>query len=234
MPIFSVVLIGTKYTGNLGAVARAMKNFSLEDLLLVDPPEIDDDAISRAMHAVDILENAITFDTPEDAFEGFDMVVGTSGINTSKEKHFLRQAVTPEEFAEDIMDYEGNIALVFGREDFGLKNEELMLCDRLITVPTSPIYPIMNLSHAVCVVLYELHKWIGDPKIVHDFNHMSDTDKEILLKTFSTVLDEVEYPEHKREITEVMFRRILGRANVTSTEYHRLMGVFNHILDKLE
>ncbi len=233
MPEFSVVLIGTKYTGNLGAVARVMKNFGLDRLLLVNPPDIDDDAISRSMHAVDVLNNARTYSRPEDAFSEFDMVVGTSGINTLKEKHFLRHAESPARFAEDVKDYSGRIALVFGREDYGLTNEELMLCDRLVTVPTSQEYPIMNLSHAVCVVLYERYKIMGENIMENDFADVVDSDKERLLDLFARILEEVKYPTHKRDITETMFRRVLGRANITSTEYHRLMGVFNHIENKV-
>lgn len=234
MPEFYVVLIATKYTGNLGAVARVMKNFGISKLRLVDPPEIDDDAISRSMHAIDVLENAETYYSITDAFKGMDMIVGTSGINTLKEKHFLRHSETPAQFTEDIRDYEGQVALVFGREDIGLTNEELMRCDRLITIPTSSVYPIMNLSHAVGVILYELYKIMGEEITENDFSDIVDSDKERLLELFANILCEVEYPPHKRNITETMFRKILGRANITSTEYHRLMGVFNYIESKLK
>ncbi len=229
----SVVLIGTKYTGNMGAVARVMKNFGFSKLILVDPPAVDDDAISRAMHAADILDNAMVYESLHDVLRDHDLLVGTSGIGTVKEKHFLRHSEEPEAFASDILDYSGRVALLFGREDIGLRNDELSSCHRLITVPTSDEYPIMNLSHAVSVVLYELFK-ISCPKVTTEqHEEVSPDNSELLYLIFSRILEYSDYPVHKRERTEIMFRRMLGRAMIRSREYHRLMGVFSHIEEKL-
>lgn len=232
----TVVLIGTKYTGNLGAVARVMMNFGFKDLIMVDPPELDDDALARAMHAKKILYDAERCDSLDEILQRFDLVIGTSGIGTLKERHFLRHSEDPETFASDISTYHGSIALLFGREDIGLKNSELMSCDRLITIPTSDEYPIMNLSHSVSVILYELFKQgvtaTGVKKDEEETLYSMETKKRLFTK-FSNVLKIVDYPEHKRERTEIMFKKILGRATVNHKEYHRLMGVFTYIEDEL-
>ncbi len=234
MPRFSVVLVEPQTSGNIGAVARLMVNFSIKEIFLVDPTNIDDEAEARAMHAKDLLEKAKIVEDYQGLLKRFDMVVGTTGIHTEKEKKFLRKAETPEKFANSIKNHEGKIALVFGREDKGLNNEELKSCDRLVRIPSSEEYPILNLSHAVGIFLYELHKVIGDPSVKNEDKISEASERERLIGNFSEVLEMVNYPEHKREKTEIMFRKILGRATLTKWEYHRLMGVFSQILQELE
>lgn len=230
---YSVILVDPKTPGNIGAVARLIRNFELTELHLIDPPEFDDEAYARAMHAKDLLENAFIHDELDDCLKRFDMVVGTSGINTKKEKKFLRKAETPENFAEKTKSYEGKIGLMFGREDQGLSNEELKNCDRLIRIPTSEDYPIMNLSHAVGIVLYEIFKENKDVDLIPEDKISSQADRDRLIDYFTEVLEMIEYPDHKKEKTEIIFRRILGRAMITKWEYHRLMGVLSQIKKKL-
>ncbi|MEF8873626.1 MAG: RNA methyltransferase [Candidatus Thermoplasmatota archaeon] len=234
MKNFSVVLVEPQTGGNIGAIARLMGNFSLEKLYLVDPVEIDDEAEKRAMHAKDILDDAETVEDYGSLVEKFDLVVGTSGINTEKEKKFLREAETPRKLSSELADHRGNIALVFGREDTGLFNEELKKCDRLVRIPASEDYPILNLSHAVAIVLYELFLEIGDSEIEGGRKSSEKNERERLIDCFSTVLERIDYPDHKREKTVVMFRRIMGQALLSKWEYHRMMGVFSQILRELE
>ncbi len=231
---FSIILVEPQSPGNIGAVARLMRNFSIEELYLVNPVEINDEAKARAMHAKYVLEKAKIFEDYKELVSKFDMVIGTSGIDTKKEKKFIRKAETPEEFAESVSGLKGNIALVFGREDKGLNNQELKSCDRLIRIPASKEYPILNLSHAVCVILYELFKKEEDYVIQRNGTPSDESERVRLMRSFSKILAESNYPEHKHEKTEVMFRRILGRASTTKWEYHRLMGVFSQILREIE
>ncbi len=230
---YSVILVEPKTTGNIGAVCRLIRNFGLNELYLIDPPELDDDAYARAMHAQDLLDNAEVYDKLEDCLDEFDLLVGTSGVHTQKEKKFLRKAETPENLAEETKDFEGKVGLMFGREDQGLSNQELKNCDRLVRIPTSEDYPIMNLSHAVCVVLYEIFKENEDFSLVPEDKISSQGDRDRLIDYFTEIMDDIEYPDHKKEKTEIMFRKIIGRAMITKWEYHRLMGVFSQIKKKL-
>jgi len=234
MKNFSVVLVQPQTPGNVGAVARLMGNFAVENLYLVDPDELDDEAEARAMHAKDILSGAKIVEDYEDLVKKFDLVVGTSGINTERAKKFLRKAEPAEKFARSMKEYDGEVALVFGREDCGLNNEELKRCDRLVRIPASDDYPILNLSHAVGIVLYELFKELGDVQVKSEGKVSGESDRERLVENFSRLLETVDYPEHKREKTEIMFRKILGRASLTRWEYHRLMGVFSQISRELD
>ncbi len=234
MPRFSIILVEPQTAGNIGAVARLMGNFGFKNLYLVDPVKIDEEAEKRAMHGNNILQKAEICEDYEELVSNFDMVVGTSGINTENEKKFLRKAETPEKLSKTLKDYDGDVALVFGREDKGLNNQELMKCDRLVRIPASEDYPILNLSHAVGIVLYEIFKET-DGNIVNKDDRLSEeSERERLIQRFSDILEEIIFPEHKYEKTEVMFRRILGRSSLTKWEYHRLMGVFSQILRELE
>lgn len=231
-----IILVEPKTTGNIGAIARVMKNFDFNDLVLINPPEIDSDARVRAMHAEKVLDDAVIEEDLREALEKYDMVIGTSGVETDKEKRFIRQACSPRELSSDLSGYQGEVALVFGREDHGLSNEELNLCDKLVRIPTSEEYPIMNLSHAVSVILYELYladlKTSGEEDIEYEVSTKSE--RERLISSFSKMLDRINYPDHKHRKAVIMFRRLLGRATATKWEYHRLMGVINQIEKKLD
>jgi TrmH family RNA methyltransferase len=223
MPEFVVVLVEPKVEGNVGAIARSMANFGLSNLVLVKPCPIGDEAFKRAKHGRHILEGARQVASLEDALEGVDVVVGTTGVPTTSEKAFHRQALTPWEFATKVSSLQGRLALLFGREDYGLYNEELDMVDILVNVPCSPEYPVLNIAHAATILFYELHKslWreVPRPRLASGF------EKARLFEAFGELLTAVRYPEHKRRRTEVMFRRLMGRAVPSKWEFHALMGV---------
>src|SRR5512136_741312 len=133
-----------------------MKNFGIDDLVLVRPCAVGEEATKRAMHGIDILKGARTVYSEDDALKDVDFVAATSGIDTISEKKFPRISMTPKAFAEKVKEVEGRIALLFGREDFGLDNELIKKSDFLITIPANPKYSILNISHAASIVFYEL------------------------------------------------------------------------------
>lgn len=206
-------------------------NFGLNELHLVAPDcEIGLEARRRAMHAEQILKNAQIHKSLEDSLSGTDMVAGTSGVSTKNEKKYSRITISPREFAEKIKDYDGEIALLFGQEDFGLDREAIMRCDMLVTIPASEEYPIMNISHAASVIFYELflqgaEEW--------KYREAEEMELDHLIERFDELLEATEYPKHKRNKTSVMFRRIMGRAVLSKWEYHTTMGVLKDALREL-
>lgn len=224
-----IVIVGPKFEGNVGAVARSMANFGFDDLVLVNPCPIGDDAYRRAKHGSDILDNARIVDTIREAVEGCTLIVGTSGVITYGEKNCTRVPLPVSEFAEKVRDYPERIAILFGREDIGLLQEELEKCDLLVTIPTNEQYPILNLSHAATIVMYELF----DGRYQKP-TQVSDHNKDLLFESFNQLMVEGDYPEHRRHDTEVLFRRMMGRAVVTRYEYNVIMGVFNDAIKKIQ
>jgi|SRR6267143_1869364 len=230
MPTLRVVLVEPKNEGNVGAVARAMRNFGIEDLVLVNPVRLGPEARQRAMHGADILERARTVKDFEAAVAGADLLVGTSGIDTESEKRFARIALSPRELATKLQNAKGQVALLFGREDFGLLEGELRRCDLLVKIPAAEPYPILNLSHAVAIILYELFAARAPGRAVRE---MSGLEKEKLHASFIGLLDATDYPVHKRARTQIMFRRVLGRAIPSKWEFQALMGVFQRATKRI-
>ncbi|MEW5760848.1 MAG: RNA methyltransferase [Candidatus Thermoplasmatota archaeon] len=229
----AIVLVEPKYAGNIGGVARAMKNFGLKELILVNPCKINSDAYKMAMKGKDILDNARIEKKVEEVIKNFDYVVGTSDVSTDSEKYYLRQALSPSKFANWLKKVEGRICILFGREDYGLFNEELERCDILLTIPGNKEYPVMNISHAAVVIFYELYKECANSYPLHR-KKLKKIEKNKLLDTFGLFLDKINYPSHKKKGTRIMFRRILGRAGISNWEFHRLMGVFSKGIKKLD
>jgi TrmH family RNA methyltransferase len=229
-----VVLAEPKTPGNVGAVARAMANFDVTELRIVAGVPLDDDAYKRALHAKDLLESALHYPNFAGALEGLDFTAATTGVTNLNDRRHVRNPLTPQQLAERIHGMEGTIGLVFGREDYGLYNAELALCDVVVTVPTSPEYPVMNLSHAVAVLLYELSR--GTP-LPHETIKASEFERDKLLAAFDALMDATDYPDHKLQNTRVMLRRILGRSTLSEWEFHTMMGVISRAtkrIDRLE
>jgi TrmH family RNA methyltransferase len=212
-----------------------MKNFGFENLFLIKPCELGDECYKRSKHAKDIILNAKTYDSLGDVAKEFDLMVGTSGVKNINDKRHKRNPITPRQFVEHAKKLEPDtrVGLLFGREDYGLYTEELSLCDILITIPANEVYPILNLSHAVAVVLYEL----GSAELtfnVEGHHETSEFEKEKLYEHFNEFLDHVDYPEQKREHTRVLFRRLMGRAAPSKWEFHTMMGLFSRAIYHLE
>ncbi|MBD3188261.1 TrmJ/YjtD family RNA methyltransferase [Candidatus Bathyarchaeota archaeon] len=154
-----VLLVEPKTAGNVGSIARLMKNFETGRLYLLNPRySNDDEALGFAMHGRDILERAKVFDgTPtksifQSLISNYQLVVATTGKASSRKKVF-RVPISPRIAASRLVG-EGTL-LVLGREDTGLTDDELKLCDMVVTIPAGNEYPILNLSHAAGIILYE-------------------------------------------------------------------------------
>ncbi|MGA1849059.1 MAG: RNA methyltransferase [Thermoplasmatota archaeon] len=227
---FVLVLVQPLYQGNIGSVARLARNFGIGEIVLVDPPEIKDEAIAYSMHGKELLLNARTVSTFEEAVEGIDWVVGTSGISDSGEKCYIRNPLTPDEFIKWLRSVNGRIGMVLGREDKGLLKEELEACDILVTIPASPEYPILNISHAASILLYEIWKGAGiTPR--RNSPAISSKEKVVLLEHYERLMAASRVPEHKKAISRTNFRRMIARAAPSQREFNSLMGTFSRAMD---
>lgn len=225
-----VVLVEPRYEGNVGSVCRAMKNFGFKGLVLVRPCPLGDFAKAMSMHARDLLESARIVDTFDEAIKGADIVVATTGKPGARlDGHVRSPYFNPKELRDLLEDKSGTVALVFGREDRGLVNEIVERCDIVAYIPTSKDYPIMNLSQAAAIFLYELSGFKGGNVALADRELMS-----VLYEHYRKLLDDIDYPEFKKDKTMMMLRRIYGRAMLNEREYHTMMGVLHEIELALE
>lgn len=149
-----VVLVQPLHPGNVGATARAMRNFGLEELVLVDPPAYDPErARWMAPGCADLLARARIVATLDEALIGVHRVVGT----TARHRRFGQPVIEPPALAEEILDDDRRWAILFGREDFGLDNAAGLRCERLVRIAT-PEHASLNLGQAVLLVAHHLYE----------------------------------------------------------------------------
>ena len=227
-PNIRVVLTEPLYQGNVGSVCRVMKNFGFFELYLVNPCPLEGEARAMSSHALDVLQNARICSTIEEAVAGCDVVIGTTGSRAFKGcDHIRTPALAPGILREKMEEFhpDTKFALLFGREDKGFSNEELGLCALIATIPTSHIYPIMNLSHAVGIMLYEL----SGASLTGKYKTTELKDFEALCIHFEDVLEDMEFDPFKKEKMTLMIKRIFGRADLTPCETKTLRGIFRKI-----
>ncbi|GHE22085.1 RNA methyltransferase [Halomonas urumqiensis] len=160
-----IVLVQTYHPGNIGASARAMKTMGIDDLVLVTPRRFPDPEATRlAAGAQDLVEGARVVESLTEAVADCVMVVGASArLRSLPLPHFDE----PEVMARELVSHAGHdrVALVFGRERFGLTNDEIRCCSHQVSIPANPDYGILNLSQAVQVLAYETFKaWRQRPQ----------------------------------------------------------------------
>jgi len=232
-----VVVVEPKTPGNVGTIARAMKNFGLTDLKLVDPPELSEDgeAYGFAGHArEDVLPNAdeVTF---EEIVENYHTIGTTAITNEDSRKHERFPFKTPVEVRESLETVDTRTALVFGREGTGLDNDELTRLDEVCSIPASGDYPVLNLGQAATILLYELRSLTVEETQLPDVERerADEADIDRFYDFFEEFHRSIESREHKREKTRVMMRRLLGRAHPTEREITTLTGIFRRANDLL-
>ena len=233
----AVAVVDAHTPGNVGTIARAMKNFGFEDLKLVDPPELDPDgeAYGFAGHArEDILPNhdVLTF---EELVTEFYTVGFTAMTGRDEGRHVRYPFRTPAELGDHLAGVESDVALVFGREGTGLSNEEFARIDEVCSIPANPDYPVLNLGQAATVALYELRNLaLGETHQPARHDRADERALEGLYEQFASFLVAIERPTEKRAKTERMLRRVLGRAHPTGREVTTLRGLFRRAEMQIE
>ena len=152
-----IVLVNTSHTGNIGSAARAMKTMGLQHLYLVDPvTKPDSKSSALAAGATDILAKTVIVDTLQDAIADCGLVVGTSARSRTLSWPMLDSRECGAKLISEAQNYP--VALVFGRENSGLSNEELQQCDFHVCIDANPEYSSLNLAAAVQTLCYEIRQ----------------------------------------------------------------------------
>ena len=226
-----IVLVNTTHPGNIGGVARAMKNMGLSHLYLVAPEKFpDEQAVWRAASAGDLLDSAVVTATVEEAIAECQFVVGTS----ARERRIPWPLLDPRQCAARIgpLSQREQVAVMFGREDRGLTNEELQLCNLHLNIPTSEAYSSLNLAMAVQIVCYELRMLMVQPGLPESEDAQWDTpfctveNLERFYEHLELTLTEIEFldPAAPRQLM-ARLRRLYGRVRLDEMELNILRGI---------
>lgn len=229
----AVILIEPQGPLNIGSVCRVMMNFGLSDLRLVNPQadHLGEEARRMAVRAASLLDQAQVFPSLPEALSGCTLAIGT----TRRFGKYREDFIHPDDAGREILTAAGaaSTALVFGREDRGLLTNELDLCQRLLTIPTSDELPSMNLAQAVAVCLYEVgqaaaeaagkvqprqRKSAPSASIEAMYSHMRQTLLDI------GYLD----PQNPEHILRT-FRRIFSRAGLNERDVRVLQGLWSRL-----
>jgi TrmH family RNA methyltransferase len=227
-----IVLVEPSHPGNIGAVARAMKNMGLEELVLVSPRQFPhSEAIARASGADDVLAKARVVTTVMEAIAGCGLIAAT----TSRDRDQYFRVADVREAAEQLLleSRRGPAAVLFGSERAGLSNEQLEAAHLLIRIPASESYPSLNLAMAVQIVTYELFRARGVRiETAPAAAPLADAvEMERLYEHLAQVLREVDFRDRTQGGTHLMarLRRLFQRAALDRNEVNILRGILTAV-----
>jgi TrmH family RNA methyltransferase len=227
IPGIRIVLVDTSHPGNLGAVARAMKNMALGELVLVRPKVFPHaDATARASGADDVLSRARVVGNVAEALEGCGFVTAT----TSRDRDQNFRVLDVRDAAARIVDESRRApaAILFGAERTGLTNEDLQAAHALMRIPANSEYLSLNLAMAVQIVAYEVYRVQAAPlqQPAREVPMASPADMERLYEHLAQVMEEVEFRDRTQSGTHLMGRihSFLQRAELDQNEVNILRG----------
>ncbi|MGC4028713.1 MAG: RNA methyltransferase [Steroidobacteraceae bacterium] len=231
------VLVETSHPGNIGAVARAMKNMGLSDLVLVNPREFPHpEATTRASGADDLLASARVVPTLEAAIEGCGLVLATTA--RTREQHFriheAREAAA--RLVEEARATASPAAVIFGTERYGLSNEHLLRAHALLRIPANPEYESLNLAMAAQLIAYEIRMAQRDAAAVRPRDAPLATPEEMerLFRHLEEVMNEADFRDRTQSGTHLMgrIRRMFNRAELDANEVNILRGILTAVQSK--
>ena len=242
---FSVVLSMPEHAANIGAIARLMKNFNFEHLIVYNPVEKAEKIRSYhtqgfAMHGKEILFNAeiINITNQTDHLSGFKQLMNRFDIkiaSTAKGMHYTnirRLATFPAELTIPVSEKPLKIALIFGRESHGLTNDEIELTDLVLRIPSDENYPTLNLSQACGIILYEIYKKIHILEIGRGLKPVllaNNEDKQLLYKLIKSTIVNLQVRTYRKDNIILAFKNIFERAFVSKKELNLIKGVFSKL-----
>ncbi|MFX0048808.1 MAG: RNA methyltransferase [Candidatus Hermodarchaeota archaeon] len=242
---FTIVLIRPEHAGNIGSIARIMKNFNFNNLIVFNPVESEKIIRSHhtqgfAMHGKEILLNAdiIELDNQNEhlnkykqLMKKFDLIIAS----TAKGMHYknIRRLTTfPKDLEFPLSEEPLSIALVFGKESRGLTNEEIEIADLLIRIPSDDDYPTLNLSHACGIILYEIYTKTHNITLGRGFKPVilaNKSDKQILYSIIKNIIRSLKIRTYTAENVNLAFKNIFERAFISKKELNLILGLFSKL-----
>jgi len=228
-----IILINTQFAGNIGGVARAMKNMGLFRLYLVNPgcSITGKEAYIRATSATDVLEKTIVVETLSEAISDCQLIIGTSTRDRGMSLPILTARESGEKISAEAI--EAQVALVFGQESCGMQGEDLKLCNFHGYIPANPEYCSLNLAAAVQTFCYEIFQATEAERAKprdYSFQYPKNKDMEYFYEHLEKVLKAVDFivPRHPGQMMQRL-RRLFNRARPDEKELNILRGVLSAI-----
>jgi TrmH family RNA methyltransferase len=232
----SIVLVEPSGAGNIGSVARAMKNTGFADLVLVNPaPFKNDEGFRMACNASDVLLGARVYPGLSEGLEGTGVIAGaTRRLGRGRHPVLTLDEAIPKLVG---LSQKNNVSILFGREDKGLKNVETGLCDILFEIPSDELYPSLNLSHAVFIVCYSIFRARQSRGArstgVLDIKAAPRAEYDEMFVHMESAFRALGYGDKRREyllgVILRSFRRLFGRTALMQKEVNMLRGIFTQI-----
>ena len=230
-----IVVVEPSHPGNIGAAARAMKNMGLESLVLVRPRQFPHaDATARASGAESVLARARVVETLAEAIADCGFIAATT--SRVRDQNFRVLDVREAAARMVLESVTGPVAVLFGAERTGLRNEELESSHALIRIPVSDEYPSLNLAMAVQLVAYEVLRAMNGPAIASARSAplASPEEMERLYHHLERVLEEIDFRDRTQSGTHLMsrIRRFLQRAELDQNEANILRGMLTAVQNR--
>src|SRR5688500_4864325 len=233
----AVTLVEPQYPINVGHIARLMKNFGLKSLYFVRPHFDKAEAAKYSTHGNDILIAAKTV-TLSQLRKKFDILIGTTAIQSTSRLNILRESINAEQLAKIIHDSSTkDFCILLGRESSGLNNEELEMCDLVVTIDTKTKYRTMNVAHALAILLYEISKLKSELPVKKSKKRVdlaSQHDIALLLKYISKLADAGNYDLHKKPLLEAAAKKLLAKSVPTTKDVMLLISLLRKSLLAIE
>ncbi len=229
--MITVVLVEPEGEENVGAVARAMMNMDVERLVLVNPlcDHLSRNSLNYAVHAALILKNAGVYPSLDKALEDSEL----SAAVTRRTGQWRRKDFNLGDFSKYLLKYgDRNVKLVFGREKYGLTNDEIQCCDLVCSIPSSEKFPSINLAQAVMIALYDIYTAKPDNAKDNRFP-ASRKDFDIMIGSIESALEEMEFFRNvpSWRLTNYI-KKILLRSSLDSYDCLVIKNIFKRIKGK--
>lgn len=221
---FKIVIVEPRYQINLGYIARISQNFGVKKLFLVKPRvKIGSRAIMFSKHAKDLLLNAKIYKDFDSSIKDCDVVIGTTGIREKAGINFKKALLIEDAIEKASKLGKGKtVGIIIGRDDIGLKRVEIEKCDMVAYIGSDPGYPVLNISHALGIILYLLTE--SGFKSMYMDHSGSDIDKkemEFLMRTFEKLI-KTKRIRNKKAVRNT-FRRLVYLSQPNRQEIHALI-----------
>jgi tRNA/rRNA methyltransferase len=232
-----VALIEPQYPINVGHIARLMKNFGLDSLYFVRPHFDRAEAEKYSTHGKDVLLASKTL-TLSQLRMRFDILVGTTAIRATSRLNILRESISAEHLAKIVCDSRTkDFCILLGRETSGLNNEELEMCNLVVTIDTKTNYRTMNVAHALAISLYEISKLNSElpmEKNKKKIDLASQNDINLLLHYVSKLADAGNYDLHKKPLLIEATKKLLAKSAPTSKDIMLLISLLRKSIVTIE